>query len=793
MKTYISEFTTDTTNTRAEGVGWLVRLGYHSGGMLRVGSYDMNITLNTNVVGCVVNVEGMESGFDIQNSKWIDNRITVTLSDGFVGGETALSLTDKSLSGVMAGKNFTGRNIAVFRITKSMTTTLSHDKEFYGIISDVSYDDESRQYTISATSWGIEARAPIGTLVTKADYPEAPSESFGMVIPVVYGSFQHLLVSSTYESDLLANNFHYAPSVCIDAANGRFAFASHAVKTLNNTDIAIYSPSIRNYLTGVYAYTGSTSRPTTTLTGPAYVDITPPASFQWWSADAIYLLPTLTGSKNSGTITSRSNLYDSAYDSVSVFSTGGGGNDYITQRFQSLGSDIELYKTASSTDIKISVYVPANNGMTWKVVMWNPITGAGDESSGHTGTGWITDTFGTFGDRSDTAGGAITSTDQWNLEELSRYDFGIKGETASKSISIGFICVMILRPIIAAGSFQPLVMLEPRQESQAPSNDPFWLLPNDYGLWRYPTPLERLRNRTAIQRTIATSAVFAEIEGRKFGSWIDDVGRSNSYSSGDLITKSCYQIESLLRDELGYGNAEIIETDFDDVSTASYDTKFSINALTNASDVIQDLSFFTNSITFPNSDGSWSHARIPTDPEGDAESVMTVDWKDIRPLSINKTSLSDLCNKVSIEYSYDYGANIYRKEYATSDATSQGSSVDGYESEYEKKFQCKFFRYASDGSTDYAHTFADAYLANWKDQHNIFEFEMLNFAGFGLEEGDQIIFDNFERNIGGIGAGSAGDYWSSFTSPRTVYWMIVNRRPYLDKVIFTAFQLHNLT
>ena len=72
------------------------------------------------------------------------------------------------------------------------------------------------------------------------------------------------------------------------------------------------------------------------------------------------------------------------------------------------------------------------------------------------------------------------------------------------------------------------------------------------------------------------------------------------------------------------------------------------------------------------------------------------------------------------------------------------------------------------------------------------EFDIMNPAYFYAEEGDVVSFDNVTQNLGGIGAGSAGDYWSSFTSPATAYWLIYSIVPQLDRVSCKAIQLHTL-
>lgn len=78
----------------------------------------------------------------------------------------------------------------------------------------------------------------------------------------------------------------------------------------------------------------------------------------------------------------------------------------------------------------------------------------------------------------------------------------------------------------------------------------------------------------AILRILDTNGSFpneeagcAVMQGRTFGSWIDNAGRSNSFNAGDLIGESHFIVESLLRDVLGV--TAIDEASFDGCTAAS--------------------------------------------------------------------------------------------------------------------------------------------------------------------------------------------------------------------------------
>lgn len=66
-----------------------------------------------------------------------------------------------------------------------------------------------------------------------------------------------------------------------------------------------------------------------------------------------------------------------------------------------------------------------------------------------------------------------------------------------------------------------------------------------------------------ISRNDAFSTIAVECGGREYGSWIDDGARSNSFNAGDAINGPVFQIESILRDELGLGDSNIDVASFD--------------------------------------------------------------------------------------------------------------------------------------------------------------------------------------------------------------------------------------
>lgn len=795
MKTYHSSYDSGVVGSRAQNMGWLVEFTYNASSTLYFATYDCNLTGAGAAVGNVLSVDGISSSIDLESAEWSHTRVVITLADANILGYATTSLTNKTLSGLIAQKQFKGRAVSVWRINSSLTTVTGHDKEFKGYVSEVQMSIDGSSYSFICDSWPEKSRKVLpATIVNETDYPLAPKESLGQPLPIVYGTFENEADGSD-ERDMRINNFHYVPSVCIDASVAKFAFASHEVNSLANTDISIYENNIKNYLCGVYAYTGSTVRPTVSTSAPANVLLTSPTSLKYWAADSVYLIPPVKGGHDSGNTTSRQYLYSqSLHDGYAVLTSGAAGlPDYCTQKFLSLGGQLEFTNAPATTALTLWIYVVSTTGTpNYKLAVYNGIT-VGSDSTGFlsTTTGWKSFDFGNCIVRSEIDGTAITATDKWTIEELIRYEFDVQVDTASDVVNIAAMCIELKVPII---SIADVIVYRKggdgrhrrrgRRDSQN-GYDP--LAPNPY-------IKTVIQNSEEITDSISHSAVFAEIKGREFGSWIDDVARSNSKNAGDLINDSSFQIESLLRDELGFADADITVSEFDAVAAGGRsNTHFSVSQFVDSYRLIRELSQATFTVTFPSSGGKWRHVEIPSDPEGDATYSMAIDWQDIKPLSYYETPLDNLCNKITLRYHLDYGSGQYRKEYIVSNSTSQGTGVTGYNHTFEKVISVPFFRFdSSSGATNYAQEFATSYVSNWKDPHPVFEFEMLNHSKFELEEGDVVIFDNFERNIGGLGSAGAGDYWATVYSPASIYWMVVKREPFLDVVSYTVVNLLQL-
>lgn len=100
-------------------------------------------------------------------------------------------------------------------------------RQFTGVIDDV-MDFDYRGFALKCIDGTFIRHTNIPTaIVDKISYPNAPSESIGQPLPLVYGDF----ASATMENDIKTEVHNPCPSVFIDEINRVFAFSNHAMHT----------------------------------------------------------------------------------------------------------------------------------------------------------------------------------------------------------------------------------------------------------------------------------------------------------------------------------------------------------------------------------------------------------------------------------------------------------------------------------------------------------------------------------------------------------------------------------
>lgn len=159
-----------------------------------------------------------------------------------------------------------------------------------------------------------------------------------------------------------------------------------------------------------------------------------------------------------------------------------------------------------------------------------------------------------------------------------------------------------------------------------------------------------MRLRVKYKRSIQSSMrVFIEGEGRKYGSWIDGGGRSNSYDEGDLISNPAFIIEDILR-ELGFATADIDEDSFDTVGEAlstNWDIVIFLNKQVDSKVLIEQICGEAGLGFFLTADGKGKIFRLPDIARADDFDLANIKKQ---TLSFSMGEERFLVNDVDIEY-----------------------------------------------------------------------------------------------------------------------------------------------
>lgn len=769
-------------------MGWAVLLYYNDeASLLRLATHDIRY-LSVNYTGAVSSVEFGESGFDPHTSENMNAVCTIRLNDNLLGG-------DQQTTDLISGKGFLNRKVRVFRYIQTSVNPIANDDEFSGIVTEYWYDIENFQWVFECEHLHQHRTIP-QTIVTKEDYPRAPQRALGSPLPIVYGNF---ITSDTgTRADHAHGLFHYAPTVCIDATKGLYAVAGHAVNVMYPDNIGVYLDGLRTYGVGLYSWDGSAADyPDTLTTAPATLQVAIPAANGILKVENIWLMPKLKGTYNQVSGDS-DNAVDGDYNtSLTV----GASTRYATKfSVGGLGDGGEFSTDGTTQQLRTYAFFKAHSGSAiagglYNSVLFDVSGGASGlyTPSSVSGTGYKTyQISATSGDRSDSDGNVLTSTVQWMWSEINLYEYYLSVPAAS-SVGISTFGI-VANDIIVSGRIKETV------EEGVSRTRPKWAIAQPVPLIYIPfrrsgSKEYRWRRVTydympdASARENGLSSIFCEVSGREFGSWI---GSRNGLTTGDVITKSNYIAESILRDEMGVADADIDETAFDADYSSAYTMAFSINKTESTQDIIADISAQSSCYIYRKTNGMWTILRIPATP---STSVVDFDFSrdDVKITSLYKTPQEWIQNEVRVLYNYDYASGSFTWDTSDSDATSKGTTYLGNNATAIVDTKADFIRKDSDsGVTNYATSLRDYKLGMWAARHNIVEFDSLNHAHFCLEEGDTVTFQNVSINYGGIGAGGAGNHWESFADSRTEFWLIFSRQAFLDKVSYKAIQLHEM-
>lgn len=252
-----------------------------------------------------------------------------------------------------------------------------------------------------------------------------------------------------------------------------------------------------------------------------------------------------------------------------------------------------------------------------------------------------------------------------------------------------------------------------------------------------------IRLKVTYKRSLETNMrIFIEGNGREFGSWIDEGGRSNIFDEGDMIENPAYIIESILRDEMGLSASDIDVTSFDDAwgDMTSWDLILSITDFQNSEDIILDickqakLNFFFS---------SQDDAKLAVIDNGITSEDDVLLLNDIMrgKIEISRGALKFLINKIRIDYNLHVISDELRSYTETENTTSQTDYAITRELRIKAKniFQdavATLLRNHYTGSSGF-----------WKDLRETLEIGMLCFEKIHWEVGDVIKPDSTINDV----------------------------------------------
>lgn len=244
-----------------------------------------------------------------------------------------------------------------------------------------------------------------------------------------------------------------------------------------------------------------------------------------------------------------------------------------------------------------------------------------------------------------------------------------------------------------------------------------------------------MRLRVTYKRFIESSMrVFVEGNGREYGTWIDGIGRSNSYNSGDMIENPAGIIESLLREEMGIGTTEIDQDSFDDAlgDLVSWDHVVSIMDFINTEDLIKQICRQAKMNFFFSNDDRAKVPVIDNSPTTEDDKLYLNDV-DRSVIKLARGKIQSLINKIKISYNRGLIDDKLKSFTEAENTTSQSD----YGITIEKHRDAPFIFQDSVADLLRDH-FSGASSGFWKDLRQILEVDMLSWEHIDWEVGDLI-------------------------------------------------------
>jgi hypothetical protein len=334
--------------------------------------------------------------------------------------------TDTCISDIFDSYYWAGSVCRVYQWFEDLTLKTDAELIFKGMVKQPSFDLNEVRFDIQESN-SIHQNVPLD-IVTLNNYPEAPDESIGNPLPMVFGNDWDW-------TDKISSKACVSPCIETDKNLKTFYIASHKVEHANLDTGAM---DVLIYVDGRYGYISATNH--------TYTNNSDGARFilQDNIAYAMYLFPELQGSQYSSAIADYSNTIDNS--SSSVIQLGASETFYL--KLKDMPSAV--YENDATAAITLFINVNAVTGsspygvLTYYNPNWN---GAGTNFSAGTnitGTGGLTFDLVANKDKKGIRADNDDQDDRWTKEDLLSLEYGIT-VSAGCTIDISIIRIYVSR------------------------------------------------------------------------------------------------------------------------------------------------------------------------------------------------------------------------------------------------------------------------------------------------------------------------------------------------------------
>jgi len=490
------------------------------------------------------------------------------------------------------------------------------DLIFKGVIDDYQFNKEAIEIFCVKSDIKSNITVPKKT-IDKQGFPNAPDESIGSRIQLVYGNFWD-------GNDPDYNKFDLVPAILTDPESMEYTISDHILTGLTlASSVYMDAPQINTYVS-------------LTLDNGIIFNSVPPAKVKLESPIKGGLAVRRFAKGDRSTINDFYKIMDRTESYVTI-----GNNQKLYVKLPELSSFGKL--STATNKIFIRYFLGTVSGSGTAVVRYHQASG----STGKNITSADSDTINTYiidTDDSDRTPG------DWTWEELASTEFGI---TCDANISVqlkNFVLRISDVFIFIAG--QPLNTPIPRSRSGNVRR--FYRL-------RQVQPSLAEPPRTGV----TAENILIQCRGKKYGDWLKAPGRSNSVFVGNAIKTAAGIVEDLLR-HAGNSNNDIDMDSFDTAIDVASGSQFwgLIQEERLILDTIDDICRQSRAKLYKSSADKFkimiydSTQSLISDGTFKENPTMTGSAYDDNPIveepTISKISMDDIVNSVKVNYHFDF-------------------------------------------------------------------------------------------------------------------------------------------